>query len=342
MKTLRELADALSLSFRGDGDTPLKAVGSLANAQADQISFLANSKYTHQLQDSKAGVVILTEQMSADYSGHVLLSDDPYVTFAKVAQLFAACERPEPHVHSQTAIDTSAQVGDGVSVGAFTVIEGDCVVGRGCQIGNQVTLGRGVVLGQDCIIKSGVTIEAGCQLGDRCVIHPGAVIGADGFGLARDKQGWVKIPQTGVVIMGDDCEVGANTTIDCGAIDDTVLGNDVRLDNQIQIGHNVQIGDHTAMAGCTAVAGSTTIGKNCLIGGGVGIVGHINIADGVVVQAMSLVTHSIKEPGNYSAASPLQKTAEWRRNAVRYRQLDQMAKKVNDLVKKNQKETSNE
>lgn len=340
MKTLRELADTLSLSFRGDGDTALQGVGSLAHAESNQISFLANSKYTHQLQDSKAGAVILTEQMAADYSGNCLVADDPYVAFAKVAQVFAASERPAAQVHPQSAIDPSAVIGAGVAVGAFAVIDAECQVGDGCQIGHQVTLGRGVVLGKNCTIKSGVTIEAGCRLGDRCVIHPGAVIGADGFGLARDKGGWVKIPQTGVVVMGSDCEVGANTTIDCGAIDNTVLGDDVRLDNQIQIGHNVHIGDHTAMAGCTAVAGSTKIGKNCLIGGGVGIVGHIDIADGVVVQAMSLVTHSIKEPGNYSAASPLQKTAEWRRNAVRYRQLDQLAKKVNDLVKKtNQKET---
>jgi UDP-3-O-[3-hydroxymyristoyl] glucosamine N-acyltransferase len=166
------------------------------------------------------------------------------------------------------------------------------------------------------------------------ILHPGAVVGADGFGLARAQHGWVKIEQTGVVRIGDDCEIGANTTVDCGAIEDTVLGNDVRLDNQIQIAHNVTIGNHTVIAGCTAVAGSTKIGANCLIGGGVGIVGHIEICDEVTIQAMALVTHSIKEPGSYSSVSPLQPTKQWRKNAVRVRQLDQIARKVNLLEKK--------
>ena len=189
-------------------------------------------------------------------------------------------------------------------------------------------------MGQDCDIKTGAIIEAGCILGDRVIVHPGAVIGADGFGLARDHDGWVKIPQTGVVELGNDCEVGANTTIDRGAIENTVLGDDVRLDNQIQIGHNVRVGDHTIMAGCVAVAGSAVIGENCLIGGGAGIVGHISICDGTTIQAMSLVTHDIKKAGSYSAAAPLQPTKLWRKNAVRARQLDQIARRVNRMEKK--------
>ena len=334
MKSLAQIAASLGLDFRGDGELLLSSVGTLAAAHADQISFLANSKYTEQLSRTKAGAVILTESDAAHYSGNVLLAPDAYVTFAKVAQLFVQSKQPPASIHQQSAIDCSAELGSDVSIGAFTVIEAACQIGNNCRIGNNVTLSEGVTLGDDCVIKSGVTIEAGCQLGNRVVIHPGAVIGADGFGLARDKAGWVKIPQTGVVIMGDDCEIGANTTVDCGAIDNTVLGKDVRLDNQIQIGHNVHIGDHTVIAGCTAVAGSTTIGKNCMIGGAVGIVGHITICDQVIIQAMSLVTHSIKKKGNYSAASPLQETKDWRKNAVRFRQLDQLARKVNQIEKK--------
>ncbi|WP_154222158.1 UDP-3-O-(3-hydroxymyristoyl)glucosamine N-acyltransferase [Marinicella rhabdoformis] len=334
MKSLAQIAASLELDFRGDGDYMLSSVGTLAASQPDQISFLANTKYTDQLRNTQAGAVILTTQDAVDYEGNVLLAPDAYVAFAKVAQLFAQADKKPANIHQQTAIDATVNLGVGVGVGAFSVIGPGCQIGAGCQIENNVTIAEGVILGDDCVIKSGVTVEAGCHLGDRVVIHPGAVIGADGFGLARDTKGWIKIPQTGVVIIGDDCEIGANTTVDCGAIENTVLGKDVRLDNQIQIGHNVHIGDHTVIAGCTAVAGSTQIGKNCLIGGGVGIVGHIKICDEVIVQAMSLVTHSIKKKGNYSAASPLQETKNWRKNAVRFRQLDQLARKVNQIEKK--------
>lgn len=334
MRTLANIAQALNLAFRGDGDVVIESVGTLSGATANQISFLSNSKYSHQLHETNAAAVILNHKDAEAYLGNVLLTDDSYVTFAKVAQILSSKENTNPVIHQQSAIDAHAHLENGVSVGAFSVIAAHCKIAKDCQIANNVTIGEGVVLGEACVIKSGVVIEPGCQLGDRCVVHPGAVIGADGFGLARDKGGWVKIPQTGVVVLGDDCEIGANTTVDCGAIDNTVLGNDVRLDNQIQIGHNVQIGDHTVIAGCTAVAGSTKIGKNCLIGGGVGIVGHISICDEVVIQAMSLVTHSIKNKGNYSAASPLQSTKDWRKNAVRFRQLDQLARKVNQMEKK--------
>lgn len=334
MKSLAQIAASLELDFRGDGDYQLSSVGTLASAEKDQISFLANSKYTDQLKSTQAGAVILSELDAENYTGNVLIAPDAYVVFAKVAQLFTQKDKNPVTIHQQSAIDSSAELGSEVSIGAFSVIDSGCQIGNRCHISHNVTIAEGAILGDDCVIKSGVTIEAGCRLGNRVVIHPGAVIGADGFGLARDKTGWVKIPQTGVVIIGDDCEIGANTTVDCGAIENTILGKDVRLDNQIQIGHNVHIGDHTVIAGCTAVAGSTHIGKNCMIGGGVGIVGHITICDQVIVQAMSLVTHSIKKKGNYSAASPLQETKDWRKNAVRFRQLDKLARKVNQIEKK--------
>ncbi len=326
MIRLADLAANQKLTFKGDADVLIESVATLENAQANQISFLANSNYKKYLTSTEAGVVILTESMAKEFDGNALISENPYVTFAYVAQYFAVQQKKASSIHHTAVMAETVQVAEDVSIGAYSVIGDNSQIGQGTVIHNQVSIGDDVKIGRNCEIKAGVKIESGCEIGDRVILHPGAVIGADGFGLARDKHKWVKIPQTGVVILGDDCEVGANTTIDCGAIENTVLGKDVKLDNQIQIGHNVVIGDHTVIAGCTAVAGSAKIGKNCLIGGGVGIVGHIEICDGVTVQAMALVTHSIKEPGSYSSVAPLQPTKQW--------QLDQIARKVNQLEKK--------
>lgn len=334
MITLAELAQSQQLPYLGDGTTEIFSVATLENANSKQISFLANKSYTKYLAETKAGAVILDSKMAQHYGGNVLISDNPYVTFAYVAQLFNLQQDLDWHVHPTAVIESDVVLDEKVTVGPYSVLNNQARVGSKTVIESHVSIGTSVVIGQGCVIKSGVRIEAGCVIGDRVILHPGAVIGADGFGLARDTKGWVKIPQTGVVIIGDDCEVGANSTIDRGAIENTVLGQDVRLDNQIQVGHNVTIGDHTVVAGCTAIAGSTQIGRNCLIGGAVGIVGHISICDGVTVQAMSLVTNSIKEAGSYSSASPLQPTKLWRKNAVRSRQLDQIARKVNQLEKK--------
>ncbi len=334
MKTLAELAQSQQLTFQGDGNTTIRQVATLEQAQAEDISFLANPSYKKFLTSTQAGAVIMTAEMAAGFAGNALVSDNPYATFAHIAHMLQPPVKRVEGVHPSAVIDPAAELDSSVAVGPLAVVGAGVKVEAGSQIAAQVNLGEGVQLGKNCVIKAGVTIEAGCVLGDRVVVHPGAVIGADGFGLARDQHGWVKIPQTGVVVIGDDCEIGANTTIDCGAIENTVLGKDVRLDNQIQVGHNVIIGDHTVVAGCTAIAGSAEIGKNCLIGGGVGIVGHIKICDGVTIQAMALVTHSIKEPGSYSSVAPLQPTRLWRKNAVRSRQLDQLARKVTQLEKK--------
>ena len=334
MITLAKLAASQQLSYQGNGEIELTAVATLENATSEQISFLANSSYTQFLSKTHAGAVILTADMAKQYDGNALISENPYVTFAYVAQIFAPSHDIVMQVHSSAIVEDSAVIAENVAVGPYSVLNRNVQIGSGTVIESHVSVGANVLIGKDCLVKSGVRIEAGCVIGDRVILHPGCVIGADGFGLARDKTAWVKIPQTGAVIIGDDCEVGANSTIDCGAIENTVLGNDVRLDNQIQIGHNVTIGDHTVIAGCTAVAGSTEIGRNCLIGGGVGIVGHITVCDGVTIQAMALVTSSIKEPGSYSSVSPLQPTMQWRKNAVRIRQLDQIARKVNKLEKK--------
>jgi len=338
MKTLAELAASQQLRFQGDGDIELHSVGTLENATENQISFLANSSYAQYLESTQAGAVILNSEMATKYHGNALITEDPYLCFAYIAQLFeqlrAQINNQKPNIHPSVVTELTEPLDDSISIGPLSYIAANVKIGTGTIVESHVSIGKGVQLGKNCHIKTGARVAAGCQIGDRVMLHPGVVIGADGFGLARGQQGWVKIPQTGVVQIGDDCEIGANTTIDRGAIEDTVLGKDVRLDNQIQIGHNVIIGDHTVIAGCTAVAGSAEIGKNCLIGGGVGIVGHIKICDGVTVQAMALVTHSIKKPGSYSSVSPLQPTKQWQKNAVRAKQLDKIARKVNQLERK--------
>ncbi len=338
MKTLAELAASQQLTYQGNGDIQIHSVGTLEHAKNDQISFLANPSYTKYLKNTQAAAVIINQEMATQYNGNALIAEDPYLTFAYVAQLFESLKQSlnqeKFKIHASAIIEDSETIDKSVSVGPLSYIAAGVKIGAGTVIQSHVSIAPGVHVGENCLIKSGAKIEAGCHLGDRVILHPGCIIGADGFGLARGTDGWVKIPQTGVVRIGNDCEVGANTTVDRGAIEDTVLGNDVRLDNQIQIGHNVIIGDHTVIAGCAAVAGSAVIGKNCLIGGGAGIVGHIKICDGVVVQAMALVTHSIKKPGSYSSVSPLQPTKQWQKNAVRAKQLDKMARKVNQLEKK--------
>ena len=335
-KSLSELAALLKLTYKGEADVQLHSVSTLKDADSSQLSFLANSRYKKDLSTTAAGAVILTAQQAQDFSGNALISENPYLSFALAAQIFAPQRFHQPGVHATAVIhesahvDASASIGPHVTIGAQTVIGADCVIGASVNIADEVTIDA------HCDIRAGVSIEYQTRIGTRCIIHSGVVLGSDGFGFAPSPNGWEKIPQTGSVRIGADCEIGANTTIDRGALEDTVIGQGVKLDNQIQIGHNVRVGDHTVIAGCSAVAGSAIIGKNCLIGGGVGIVGHIEICDGVTVQAMSLVTHSIKQPGSYSSVAPLQETKQWRRNAVRYRQLDTLAARIKKLENNNE------
>ncbi|MDR7134018.1 UDP-3-O-[3-hydroxymyristoyl] glucosamine N-acyltransferase [Lysobacter niastensis] len=324
-----ELAGRFALGLRGDGSARVRGVGTLARAQAGQLAFLANPKYRSQLADSHASVVVMREEDADGFSGTALIAKDPYVAFAKLAALFEPRPLRTPGIHPSSVIDDSAQVdasayiGPHASIGARSRIEAGAVIGAGC------------VIGEDCVVGSAselvarVTLVARVRLGQRVVVHPGAVIGAAGFGLAMEAGHWLNVPQLGGVVIGNDCEIGANTCIDRGAIDDTVLEEDVRLDNQIQIGHNVHIGAHTAMAGCSAVAGSARIGRYCLIGGGAGVLGHLEVCDKVVVTAMSLVTSSIREPGEYSSGTPLMDNRSWRKNAARFKQLDALTRRVN-------------
>jgi UDP-3-O-[3-hydroxymyristoyl] glucosamine N-acyltransferase len=327
-QTLGELAQRFGLAFRGDGDLVISGVGTLVSAGAGQIAFLANPLYRKQLANTKAAAVVLRGDDATDCPSPCLIAGDPYVAFAKIAALFEP--KVERHagidasadIAADARIDPSASIGAHVSIGARSVVAADALIGPGCVVGEDCCIGAGSEL------VARVTLVARVRLGRNVRIHPGAVLGADGFGLAMDDGRWIKVPQLGGVRIGDDCEIGANTCIDRGAIEDTVLEEDVRLDNQVQIGHNVVIGAHTAMAGCVAVAGSTRIGRYCLIGGGAGFVGHIEIADKVMVTAMSLVTHSLTEAGEYSSGTPIQPNRDWRRNAARFKHLDALARKM--------------
>lgn len=327
--TAAALANRFALELKGSGDTPVTGIATLANAHPGQLAFLSNPRYRNQLRETGASVVVMRAADSVDFAGTALLAKDPYVAFAKIAALFDPPPVPQPGIHASAVIaddaqvEASAQVGPFVSIGARSRVAAGVVIGPGCAIGEDCEVGEG------CRLVARVTLVRCVRLGRRVMIHPGAVLGADGFGLAMDDGHWIKVPQQGGVLIGDDCEIGANTTIDRGAIEDTVLEEDVRLDNQIQIGHNVRIGAHTAMAGCSAAAGSAVIGRYCLIGGGAGVLGHLEVCDRVLITAMSLVTSSIREPGEYSSGVPLMPNREWRKSAARFRQLDAMARKLN-------------
>ena len=332
--TLAELAEKFDLNVQGNADTKIIGVAPLMTAGNEQISFLANSLYRKQLSQTQAAAIILRDADAALTSAPCLIAKDPYVAFAKISALFEIKPlinvgiHPSAVIDPSASVDPSASIGPFVSIGAHTQIEASAVIGAGCVIGEHCHIGANSEL------VARVTLVTRVRIGQRVLIHPGAVLGAEGFGLAMEAGRWLKVPQLGGVLIGDDCEIGANTTIDRGALGDTVLAEDVRLDNQIQIGHNVHIGAHTAIAGAVAVAGSAKIGSYCLIGGAAGIVGHIEICDKVRINAFSLVTHSITEPGEYTSGTPLQESREWRKNAARFKHLDEMARKIRGNTQK--------
>jgi UDP-3-O-[3-hydroxymyristoyl] glucosamine N-acyltransferase len=322
---LRDLISKLGGEAVGEVSAPLTGVGTLERATPTQISFLANPKYRRSLDATGAGAVIISASQREATAKPRIVVDNPYAYFARVAQLFAPQAAHAAGVHPTASVSPTATISATASIAEFVV------VGRNCTIGDKVRLGPGTVLGDDVVIGSAselmarVVVYAGCQIGERAVIHSGVVIGADGFGFANDKGAWVKIPQIGRVVIGDDCEVGANTTIDRGAIEDTVLGNDVKLDNQVQVGHNCRIGDHTIVAGCTGIAGSTIIGQRVMIGGAVSITGHLSICDDAVLSANAFVTKSVTQPGMYSSGLPLMPHRDWLKNAAQLRHLDALA-----------------
>lgn len=328
-----ELARRFGLEARGDSTRVIGGVAPLARAEREHLAFLANPRYASELAHTRAGVVVLGAEHAGASPVPVLIAKDSYLAYARIAALFDDTPAPAPGIHPTAVIaagarvDATASVGPGCVMEAGAIVEAGAVLGPHCVVGPQCTVGAQSRLG------ARVTLVTRVVLGKRVLIHAGAVLGADGFGLARDEDGWVKVPQLGGVRIGDDCEIGANTTVDRGALEDTVLEEDVRLDNLIQIAHNVRIGAHSALAGCAAVAGSATIGRNCLVGGSAGVLGHLEVADGVTITAMTLVTHSIRKPGVYSSGAPVEENRAWRRNAARMRQLDGMARRIAALEK---------
>jgi len=331
--TVAELAERFGFAFHGDGARRIGGVGTLASATPDQLSFLSNSKYTAQLKATRAGVVVLREENLGDCPTAALVAPDPYVAYARIAGLFERLPAAPRGIHPSAVVAGNAKVSASASIGPHCVIEEGAVVEDGAVLGPHCIIGPDCTVGAQSRLVARVTLVTRVTLGKRVLVHPGAVIGSDGFGLAFERDHWVKIPQLGGVRIGDDCEIGANTTIDRGALEDTVLEEDVRLDNQIQIAHNVHIGAHTAMAGCAAVAGSARIGRYCQIGGNAGVLGHLELADRVTITAKSLVTHSIREPGEYSSGVPLQDNRQWRKNAARFKHLDQYARRLSALEK---------
>lgn len=331
--SLGELAHRLGATLHGDADLVIRGVDTLKDAGPGMVSFLANPSYRSQLADTRASAVIVAADIAPEAPCAALVVSNPYLSFALVTQLFDNRPQPRYGIHPSAVIAASARVGANVSIGPNVVIGEHCDIGDGCEIGANTVISDHCVLGSDCLLRANVTLYHDVVLGERVRIHSGAVIGADGFGFAPDKGRWQKIAQLGGVRIGNDVEIGANTCIDRGALGDTVIGDHVILDNLIQIAHNVQIGSGTAMAANSGIAGSTTVGKNCTVAGGAGIAGHLTIADGVHVAAMALISKSITEAGAYSSVTPQMPMQEWRRNAVRFRQLDDMARRLQKLEK---------
>jgi UDP-3-O-[3-hydroxymyristoyl] glucosamine N-acyltransferase len=317
----------------GNGAVAVSGLATLEAADATQLSFLANSRYQTQLAATRAAAVIVGPEARGACPVAAIVTPQPYLYFARVAQWLNPPARPALGIHCSAVVEadipTSASIGPHAWIGQGARIGDNAVIGPGCIVGENAEIGA------DSLLHARVTVHAGCRIGARAIIHSGAVIGADGFGFAREADGaWLKIPQTGRVIIGDDVEIGANTTIDRGALADTVIEDGVKLDNQIQVAHNVHIGAHTAMAGCVGIAGSARIGARCTVGGGAIILGHIELADGVNVSAGTLVAKSIAVPGSYTGTVPFMAHEDWLRNFSRLRHLDAMADRIRALEKR--------
>ena len=327
---LDEIVARLGGRLIGDAGRSIRQVATLERAGPDEISFLANPKYQEKLLATRAGAVILPESSASACPAACIVSDEPYLYFARVAQWLNPVNAPAAGIHPTASVESP--IPDSVSIGAGVRIGPGARIGARSRIGPGCVIGSGVSLGDDSLLHANVTIYDGCHIGVRAIIHSGVVIGADGFGFAREQRGsWVKIPQIGSVVIGDDVEIGANTTIDRGALDDTVIEDGVKLDNQIQVGHNVRIGAHSALAGCVGIAGSARLGSRCTVGGGAVILGHLNIADDVNISAATLVTKSIPKAGTYSGAVPAQDHAAWLKNFAHLRHLDSMADRIRTL-----------
>ncbi|MGB4345921.1 MAG: UDP-3-O-(3-hydroxymyristoyl)glucosamine N-acyltransferase [Burkholderiaceae bacterium] len=336
---LGSLVESLGGKLIGDPELVLSGIAPLDAAGAAHITFLSNTKLRQQAASSKAGAMILSAEnhalLAASFGGSVVIAENPYAYFARAAQFFQSrnADPVLPGIHASAVIDASAQIAASAMIGPHVIIEAGAIIGEHCVIGAGCYIGRKAMLGEATVLHPNVSLLANCRIGLRGLVQSGAVIGGDGFGFANDGGKWIKIPQTGGVRIGDDVEIGANTTIDRGALEDTVIEDGVKLDNQIQIGHNCVIGAHTAMAGCVGVAGSAKIGKHCTFGGAAMILGHLTIADHVHISSGSLVSRSIAQAGQYTGFYPLAKNADWEKTAAIVRNLDRMRDKMREMEK---------
>lgn len=329
--SLADIAARLGGCLIGDAGVSISQIATLEKAQSNHISFLTNSKYRAQLVNTKAGALILGEADADATDLPRIISDNPYAYFARVSALLNPLPDARPGIHPNAIVGADASIDPTASIAAMAVIGNGATIGAHSVIGEGCCIGANTVIGSHARLYPHVVIYHDCIIGDNLIAHSGVVIGSDGFGIAMDQGRWIKIPQTGRVVIGDDVEIGANTTIDRGALDDTVIEDGVKLDNQIQVAHNVRIGAHTAIAGCAGIAGSTTIGRYCRIGGSAGILGHLQIADHVEISSFTLIGKSIKKPGSYSGIFPFSSFDEWRRNAVHLRHLDELATRIKTL-----------
>jgi UDP-3-O-[3-hydroxymyristoyl] glucosamine N-acyltransferase len=329
--TLGKIASHVGAELHGDPDTEINGLATLQSAKSGHISFLSNRKYCRYLRQTEASAVIITREDLDECPVSALVVDDTYLTYASVVSLFHPGTENIPGIHPSALVSPSAKIDSSVTIGANVVIEDNSVIESGSFIDSGCVIKSDVTIGSETHLYPNTVVCHSVSIGNRVILHPGVVIGSDGFGLANNKGIWNKIPQIGTVIIGDDVEIGANTTIDRGALENTIIEQGVKIDNLVQIAHNVHIGAHTAIAGCAGVAGSTTIGKHCMIGGMTAIGGHIEIVDNVVISGNSAVGNSIKSPGEYSSGIPATEAKLWRRIVARIRNLDELGRKITKL-----------
>jgi len=332
--SLGELAERFDCELIGDPDVVIDGVGSLTNAGSNDLSFLSGSAFKKQLSSTQAAAVILCADDADDAPGTALINDNPYACYARMAAVICPPPVYEPGAHASSVVAATATVAKTAHIAANAIVEDGATIGDSSYIGPGTVVGPGCVVGKDCRLHANVTFVRDVVTGDRCIFHSGSVVGADGFGNAMTPDGWVKVPQVGGVRIGNDVEIGSSTTVDCGAIDDTIIANGVRLDNQIQIGHNVHLGEHTAIAASAAVAGSTHIGDRCLLAGLVGVAGHVKICDDVTIQGKGMVSKDITEPGVYASNFPVEDARTWNRRVAIFRRLDTLLSRVSKLEKK--------
>ncbi len=330
---LTELADLTGADLHGDGSCDIRGVGTLQNAGPGEISFLTNIRYRKYLPNTRASALILERKFLDECPVPALVSDNPLLAYARIAAALFPMSAITPGRHPTAMVAEDAEVDPSAWIGPRVVIESGVRIGAHVSVGPGSVIGRGVGIGDDSQLIANVTLCHDVVIGRRAVLHPGVVIGSDGFGLANDVGAWVRVPQLGTVIVGDDVDIGANTTIDRGTMENTVIEDGVKLDNQIQIAHNVWIGRNTAIAACTGIAGSTRIGRDCTLAGGVGVAGHLELGDNVHISGQSLVTRSFEKPGYYSGNLPAVTSRTWRRAVAHIRRMDDLVRRFKVLEK---------